>query len=1019
MHALINLGECMNPITGFRSFISAAADGFSRLISDPSIYKILSSMSSDDVERLRRVLNMGMRERDGDQDCYNAFVFNKDEFVNFEILSDLFKVYPLQNATFLNICGSTLTSMPSQIGLLVGLTELRINCSSLKSLPKEIGLLRNLRILSISCPALTELTSEIGLLSNLRELSISCPITELSSEIGSLTNLEELSICNTFISRLPLEIGYLHGLRKLTFINNPLLMLTWEIGSLNCLHTLTVSSSKLVSLPSEIGYLSSLRHLDLRSNLLKSLPSEIGRLNQLESLDLRNNLFKSRPAEISSISNLVLSMEGNPLGQLNEVNNNVSNFESLCQLVSNYSNNLFSFFRNITEILPGMSRSEASILEQNIPRIVISSDTESSYSDYSTSLFKHRVTDLLEHDVTDLLKHDVSEISPSMSRSELSLEQLSDDDCSLHRNNALSKILSRMNRADADELERDISKLNSSQRSSSEKECSFNFDIDFTTLSDVFKLPEFQCVTKLSITSSALVALPKEVRLLTNLRYLNITAPNMTSITPKIGALTNLRELIFLDTAIEDLPSEIRFLLKLERLIMEKSHLSTLPPEIGSLVMLKELTVTSSGLLDIPSEIGFLRKLTKLNLDSNSIEELPSEIGLLSELINLRLENNLIAFLPSEICFLDELKWLSLKNNRLVFLPNGIGRLNKLRSLTLNNNYYFSVLPEQIFNLSDNCEIDLDGCHALSNETLQDIHEHLGYGPMFWNYRTLSQHHSTETELSTIEGTLISIYEQTGRSYKRFRNVQETEALESWLDRLNFNADHRSPITKKWLLNHVLDYLELAEVNKPFCDIFEIIIEGASETCGDRMALSIVDIGISAQLIQIRDPKELSLFLKKGVWALQLIQEHSLNKIETLTDVDQIEVHLGFMLKLKERLQLPINVRKMLYFASSSITEQDLDEAYEYVATTISDENNFHKFLSENDYWRKMLASSYKKEYTKAMNPKMNIEEDHPDFWDLQSVKVNEALIALTKKVLNPAKARSTYSDHNQLLLKN
>ncbi|CAJ1945940.1 unnamed protein product [Cylindrotheca closterium] len=191
----------------------------------------------------------------------------------------------LEEMATLNLTSITLGSdvLPSQIGLLQSLKDLRLTSGMLTSLPTEIGVLSNLEVLESHETSLRSLPSEIGSLTSLLTLDIGGnELISVATEIGLLERLEMLSLERNALSSLPSQIGLLSGLQQLL-----------------------IQSNRISTLPSEIGMMTSLRSMDLANNTLVSLPSEIGRLSMLTSLDVTNNKNLSQiPAEVLAMTSL-------------------------------------------------------------------------------------------------------------------------------------------------------------------------------------------------------------------------------------------------------------------------------------------------------------------------------------------------------------------------------------------------------------------------------------------------------------------------------------------------------------------------------------------------------------------------------------------------------------------------------------------------------------------------------------------------------------------------------------------
>ncbi|QHN84149.1 TMV resistance protein N [Arachis hypogaea] len=213
--------------------------------------------------------------------------------------------------SMLSLEGTAITKLPSSIGSLVGLTQLKLNnCKNLVCLPDTIHKLKSLKILNVSgC-------------SKIRSLP------ECLKEIKCL---EELCASETAIEELPSCVFYLESLRVISFagckgqVSNSMdmfLPFKWLFGSqqaptgfrlppsvsrLCLLSSVDLSYCNLSdeSIPDDFCHLSSLRILDLSGNDFVSMPRSISKLPKLEYLDINwCKKLESLPELPSSIKEL-------------------------------------------------------------------------------------------------------------------------------------------------------------------------------------------------------------------------------------------------------------------------------------------------------------------------------------------------------------------------------------------------------------------------------------------------------------------------------------------------------------------------------------------------------------------------------------------------------------------------------------------------------------------------------------------------------------------------------------------
>ena len=428
---------------------------------------------------------------------------------------------------------------------------------------------------------------------------------------------------------------------------------------------------------------------------------------------------------------------------------------------------------------------------------------------------------------------------------------------------------------------------------------------------------------------------------------------------------------------------------------------------------MQTLDLRDNQLPALPESIGELAALKILYLRLNQLAALPESIGRLAALQELNLSSNQLATLPESIGELAVLQLLSLTNNQLTALPESIGRLAALQTLDLRDNQLLTGLPRTICSLNSACSVDLSRCRNLSEtirNRLRDATQVAAYaGPRF---HFSMEHAEVSQEKQPAKAILAAYYIEAKKEALDLPNVfnetnqDEFDSLTNWMNKLSYMADHRSSSdTKQWLTLNILDYLEKAETNENFREIFFAQIIDAATTCGDRVALSVIQIGIAYDLDQKKEIAEIADFMKTCVFPMKLLEECARNKIPSLRFFDEIEVYLGYPVKLKERLQIPINVQNMLYFACSALTEQDLNEAEAFVLNKVNNPSEFHQSLMKEQKWIDVLKIRYATEFTalEAVRDKASEalpEDSSPDAYLPIETAFNLGLLDLTKKAI-------------------
>ena len=434
--------------------------------------------------------------------------------------------------------------------------------------------------------------------------------------------------------------------------------------------------------------------------------------------------------------------------------------------------------------------------------------------------------------------------------------------------------------------------------------------------------------------------------------------------------------------------------------------LTSLPNCIGQLTNLERLNLSENSLATLPNCIGQLTNLQELDLSSNRLEAFPDSIGNLTNLQELDLSSNRLETLPDSIGNLTNLQELDLRENSLATLPESIGNANDLHELDLMDNP-LRALPMSVLDLPSACSINLNGSQ-LSDQVLHRLQE----------ITSAAEYSGPRISFSMGNGELDEVLPSLDELFKRYfdlagdppekfdfvDNLSENQKtqLQSWLSRLSTIGNlRRAGESEKEFAQKVLSFVDRANQDEKFRDVFLGILDGASDTCGDRVALSLLHIGVAYQqaTMDLSDPKKVADFLKRGPGALDILEKIARDKVLTLPMVDEIEVYLAYPVQLRETLNLPIDVDKMLYFACSSVTAQDLEGARQEVQSFLDDEEASLKFLIKQNIWVETLQKAYPERYEEINNQRYDMLDD-PKTRDQAMGYYEQELIKLSREVL-------------------
>jgi hypothetical protein len=330
-----------------------------------------------------------------------------------------------------------------------------------------------------------------------------------------------------------------------------------------------------------------------------------------------------------------------------------------------------------------------------------------------------------------------------------------------------------------------------------------------------------------------------------------------------------------------------------------------------------------------------------------------------------------------------------------------MGLLNGLQHLALQGNPDLQALPNEILHLSPECLIEINQTGLVTGpffNRLREIVDSPEYdGPQFsYSMAHLNRRNIEDSPVPPLHELLTDLFEVAQEPVEEFPILETFPLVARWVFMLQETANYKQGGERQVAIaKKMIDYLRQAEVNNKFQLDFLAIAEEASHTCGDRVALSIIYCGNALRLKMLEGLQSLSKFLVETVWSVHLLEEVARNKVKTLRVFDEVEIYLGYPIKLRERLSLEIDVDEMLYYDTRYMSEQDLRVAEEFVLMKRNNEEEKLKFLASEGSWIAALKETYPDEY-KQIEDEASEAETVEEETSLRSSKLEE----LTKKVL-------------------
>jgi Leucine-rich repeat (LRR) protein len=177
---------------------------------------------------------------------------------------------------------------------------------------------------------------------------------------------------------------------------------------------------------------------------------------------------------------------------------------------------------------------------------------------------------------------------------------------------------------------------------------------------------------------------------------------------------------------------------------------------------------------------------------------------------------------------------------------------------------------------------------------------------------------------------------------------ESTQPFSTFFGRLRETQDYRAALTRSSFQQRVCSLIDqIQDTNND--DLRALCFSQASEavsSCGDRVALAFIDMETACATRRAecdvkagaydRNPAGL-VSLGRGMQRLQTLQTISREKAATLLLVDEIEVHLGYLVSLSQEFALPVHMQSMLYSRYNGLNEADIDTARQCLST---DENH-------------------------------------------------------------------------------
>ncbi|MEB0133851.1 NEL-type E3 ubiquitin ligase domain-containing protein [Actimicrobium sp. CCC2.4] len=456
----------------------------------------------------------------------------------------------------------------------------------------------------------------------------------------------------------------------------------------------------------------------------------------------------------------------------------------------------------------------------------------------------------------------------------------------------------------------------------------------------------------------------------------------------------------------------------LEKLDLSSNSIEILPYNLPATIT--TLTVVQNNLTGLPETLP--ESLEKLSAFNNHITKVPDTLP--SGLKKLLLSDNELTDISNSLP--TRLEEIDVSNNRLTGLVS-LARFQELKRLNLLNNS-LTNLPDDIFHLNRNCEIQLE-----TSGFSDGVFNRLAFIAQDVNYagpRIIFQTRAARDPLLTrpLNEEVCSWREElTGTQFNQWNSVwnddltrETTIAFSTFLSRARQISDYTNgesrPATVQ-RINLLLDQLQSNSNSRVDC--YNIAVE-AIGSCNDRIALRLIDMEIQCRIDitgkEIDEggfdsaPQAL-ITLCKGIYRLKILARAAERKANSLNLVDPIEVHLGYILRFAEEFSLPVQIKSMQFPRLADLTQEDLLSARRELSSSdlpdeekITSNAEYLLFLSTYPLMVKMLRRIVPDRMETAMREvepsiearkaeiykKLEQLDDNADDYQLRAVELNE-----------------------------
>jgi hypothetical protein len=230
--------------------------------------------------------------------------------------------------------------------------------------------------------------------------------------------------------------------------------------------------------------------------------------------------------------------------------------------------------------------------------------------------------------------------------------------------------------------------------------------------------------------------------------------------------------------------------------------------------------------------------------------------------------------------------------------------------------------------------------------------------------------HSTSTSTTDLSASLQAFRDAVPDDVLKSFDVEslkeESSLITLWLHKLKTGKEFSDPQMRPLLSTRVLSILLFATKNPEYLEKLKSILVEATGSCVDNASLGVNDLEIEKKIRESSD-SSLGYVIKllKGSFKINCLREFGARIVADRYNnqhIDDVEVQLGLQVKLKDVLDLPVDVQDMNYFSHSTLTEQDLSNAKNAVKASLANIDLLADYFVAQKTWTDRIEKEFGQE---------------------------------------------------------